>query len=250
MLEPKHDILSRYLARRQITEKQYQAGRRWQALYVSAKAGDLDANKLLSNSCDGLSWIELPVVVGDRTLRIRGNDLLRDVLVGADDGGISGATKLAQVAAKYGLNPESGSRHMKALGKKLRHCLRLLVNVFRDADRDPNQSLPRWIDRTDPELRGVIVSTSDNTPIENIQSLARAKGFRIRERDYGLFELYTAENQRCAVRSAMVGELSTVVTLAEIKAALEATQSRAIAKPARRKLGPRVGRPITLAKRA
>jgi hypothetical protein len=250
MLEPKHDILSRYLARTQITEKQYQAGRRWQALYESAKAGDLDANQLLG-SCDRRSWIELPVVVGNRTLRITGKDLLRDVLVGADDGGISGATKLAQAAAKYGLNPESGSRHMKALGKKFRHCLKLLVNVFRDADSDSNRPLPRWIYRTDPELRGVSVSTSDTTPIENIQSLARAKGFRVRERADGFFALYTAENQRCGVWSARFEMMSPVVTLGEIKAALEATQSRAIARPVpKRRLGPRLGPPVTLAKHA
>jgi hypothetical protein len=246
MLEPKHDILSRYLARGQITEKQYQAGRRWQVLYESAKAGDLDANRLLG-SCHSLSLIvELPVVVGGRTLQIRGE-------VGADDGGISGATKLAQAAAKYGLNPQSGSRHMKALGKTFRHCLRQLVSVFRDADNDRNRPLPGWVYRTvyrtDHELGGVSVSTSDTKPIEDIQSLARAKGFCIRERADGFFELYTAENQKCGVRSAL--GIMSFVTLGEIKAALEATRPRAIARPVpKRKLGPRVGPPVTLAKRA
>ena len=227
MLEPKHDILSRYLARQQISETDYHAGRRWQQLHAEAAAGDPKAKEMLE-AC--------AVALGGRR-----SELLRDVLSGADDG-LHGPTMLAQAAAKRGLNLKTSSRHMKALGKMFRESLHLLserlatpgmgwvaLGPFR-----PNERVVHVL------LGSVRVSAANDTPIEQIQMMAKAKGYRLVENRDGTFAVF-ADYRITNVQHA---------TLEEIRAALERTPAREKKPALKHKLGPRVVPPVTLAKHA
>jgi hypothetical protein len=229
MLEPKHDILSRYLARSQITEGDYQAGRRWQQLHGAATAGDPEAKEMLEACAENLGG--------------RRYELLRDVLAGQDDG-LHGPTMLAQAAAKRGLNLKTSSRHMKALGKKFRESLRLLSQRLATPGMGwvalgPLSPIEKAMIKD--QLGGVRVSGANDAPIEHVQMIAKAKGFRIVENRHWRFDLFTADNCPTNFQRA---------TLEEIKAALERTPSREKKPALKHKLGPRVGPPVTLAKRA
>ncbi len=179
---PRSDILSRYRARHQISEEQYKAGRRWQALDRAAEGGDLKAKEILDGLDLGAKW----------SLGWVGHELLRDVLGGPADA--PGSSKLAQAAAKRGLNPTTSSRHMKALGHKFRQSLSKLAEELDEyfaADREAKQIERKLIWRDvhrAPGLGGVQVSTpaSDkfDREIEHVQSLALARGFRVDRTTY------------------------------------------------------------------
>jgi hypothetical protein len=227
MPEPKRDILSRYLARQQISEADYQAGRLWQQLNAEAAAGDSKAKEMLE-AC--ALWL------GGRR-----NELLHDVLSGVDDG-LHGPTMLAQAAAKRGLNLKTSSRDMKALGKMFRECLRLLRERFAIPGMGWVALGPfhPWEKARPVQLGGVRISGANDAPIEHVQMMAKAKGFRLVENRDGTFAVF-ADYCTTNVQHA---------TLEEIKAALERTPAREKKPALKRKLGPRAGPPVTLAKRA
>jgi hypothetical protein len=225
MFEPKHDILSRYLARQQISEADYQAGRRWQQLHAVA-VGDPKAKEMLEACTAALGG--------------RRYELLHDVLAGQDDG-LHGPTMLAQAAAKRGLNLKTSSRHMKALGKMFRESLRLLSVRFATPGMGWVALGPLHEKAFPVLLGGVCVSWANDTPIEHIQMMAKAKGFRLVENRDGTFAVLNANNRLTNFPHA---------TLEEIKAALERTPAREKKPASKQKLGPRVGPPVTLAKRA
>jgi hypothetical protein len=228
MLEPKHDILSRYLARQQISEADYQAGRRWQHLHAAAAAGDPKATEMLEACAAALGG--------------RRYELLHDVLAGQDDG-LHGPTMLAQAAAKRGLNLKTSSRHMKALGKMFRKSLGLLSERFATPGMGWVALGPlRLHEKAIPvQLGGVCVSGANDAPIEHVQMMAKAKGFRLNENRDGTFAVFNANNCLTNFQCA---------TLEEIKAALERTPAREKKPAPKHKLGPRIGPPVTLAKRA
>jgi hypothetical protein len=119
-----NDYLSRALARGHIGEREYDAARYWQALESDAAAGDLAAKEKL----DGLDLDEKLVLGWTR------HQLIRDVLLCEDVFGLP--SPLARAAAKRGLNPTTGSRHMKRLARELRYALRLLVAAVARLDVD------------------------------------------------------------------------------------------------------------------
>jgi len=122
-----NDYLSRALARRQIGEKEYDAGRYWQALESDAAAGDVAAKETLDN-------LDLDA---KRFLGRKRHKLLRDVLLCEEAPGLP--SPLAQAAAKRGMKSTTGSRHMKSLGCDLRAALTQLAEAVAEISMDVHQ---------------------------------------------------------------------------------------------------------------
>ncbi|GEM_PF-3734366 len=206
---PQNDYLSRALARRQIDEDQYEIGRIWQALFRKAQSGEQWA----SNTLDAW-WINAQAVKNFVSGNIQWDDtargastykeLLCDVL-GALEPGYGLPSLLAQAAAKRGLNPATGSRDMKRLGKIIRGCLFALSRSFdslvRSFDERQRENVRHYLDRrrfggASLNLAGVEVSTAAGDKfearLERVRKLALTSGFKIGPApEPGLFYLET-----------------------------------------------------------
>jgi hypothetical protein len=166
------DILSRWLARR------IRAGRRWQDLYRAASNGNEKDGAILEDLCLGWSQRRL-----NSTWRrsCKRHELLVDVLGGGEDQpGVP--SKLAQAATKRGMNPQTSSRHTKALGKELRECLGELTRAFVSLDRPKDRGAWREFHQdTKSSLLSEIAITSlppTARRIAHIESMAQARGLR------------------------------------------------------------------------
>ena len=160
---PEHDLLSRYLRRRQIDQECYEAGRRLQNLYRSAERGNERAKEIIEGLRLSWKWRQ----------NLKRHELLRDVLGAEEVHGLP--TPLAQAAAKRGLNLTTSSRDMKGLGAEVRESLRMLSMDFewRDAPPParPYSPVPSGRLLSKFSLGGVEISTSEVNDLEPEQKL-------------------------------------------------------------------------------
>jgi hypothetical protein len=94
--------------------------------------------------------------------------------------------------------------------------------------------LQPWEQAGPVPLGGVRVSGANDAPIEHVQMMAKAKGYRLVENRDGTFAVF-ADNRITNVKRAM---------LEEIKAALERTPAREKKPALKRKLCPRSWPPL------
>jgi hypothetical protein len=125
------DPLARMLARHQIDQAKYVAGRRWQKSYTTAEIGTLRSIDLTRDRVDGGGRGGFEILTERRkhamsTLRHcryvlgeEGNALVEAVL--------GGGQTLVEVATARGLGTP---RHLEYLGARLRECLESLAKTF------------------------------------------------------------------------------------------------------------------------
>ena len=254
-----NDYLSRALARRDITEKEYDAGRYWQALESDAAGGDVAAKETLDNLDLDAKW----------SLGWKRHQLLRDVLLCEEAPGLP--SPLAQAAAKRTMKSTTSSRHMKALGRDLRHALRQLAGEVARVTKDVRQRAEERkkdnkfsvIERAfggDTYLQtrglgGIAVSSPETDKRErefgpqrsleqkfySVSDLASARGYRIFSSldEYGdpregLFDLFANDGFATNCRNRALDEIEAVLKRVPIQQ--------------KRKRGARGRAPVTLPK--
>jgi hypothetical protein len=237
------DYLSRALARSQISNAQYAAGRRFQEICEAVESGNDQVVVLLDKVFNQLQQTRF--------------ELMLDVLCCLDVG--TGApSALARAAAKRGLDPRTSSRDMKSLGWILRSGLQLLADVLTTLELPSGQLPPniathechtlrliREHSMLGAELGSVRISTPETVQLalilEPIQALAHAKGFHVAPSDEekGLFNLVLRARSETRLLN---------VTLFEIDRELKRFSPKV--EPPRRKRGARGRAPVTLAKHA
>jgi hypothetical protein len=255
-----NDYLSRALKRDQVGEHEVAAGRRFQGLHLAVAAGNVKAKKTL----EALNLGRHDAVC-DRdgfVLKFRSGDsrfaLLCDVLCSEAQDARGVASPLAAAAAKRSLNPSTGSRDMKRLGRTLRRSLSILAKEFEKFDahstpeaREEERRRKRVFDRLDKDRRnvglgGVTVSSPATDALDRVlatvRPLARERGFQV---------VPSSEGDGFDV-VAFDGRKTTHVNrqLREIEAALKRTAPLNRAPVLKRKRGARGRAPVTLAKHA
>jgi hypothetical protein len=131
----RHDQLADMLARSQIDQCDYSAGRHWQAAWENAEIGGVRAIDPSKEAVDGG---RLPEVLTDRqrdamyelkacrgVLGLWGDELIRDVL--------GRAMSLHQASASRGL---TGEKNRKYVGQRFRECLSTLALHYGYANKD------------------------------------------------------------------------------------------------------------------
>jgi hypothetical protein len=255
---PQNDYLSRALARGQIDEDQEEIGRIWQVLFGKAQDGEEWASNILDawwinaqavqNFVSGRRQWDLDAIVkGEARGAAIYKELLRDVL-GAPEPEPGLPSPLAQAAAKRGLNPTTGSRDMKRLGKIIRGCLIALSRSFDDLvpsfEERQRDHVRHYLEKrrfgggAHVNLAGVKVSTSASDKIDakirEVQELALSQGFKISPADKpGLFYMSTLRGI-----DVLPDDPASIVMIESVLLQIKA----APAAPQRRKRGAR-GRP-------
>ena len=257
-----NDYLLRALDRGHISRQEYEAGRDWQALESDAAAGNPAAK-------DKLDALDLD---SKCSLGWKRHQLIRDVLLCEESPRLPSA--LARAASKRGLNPTTGSRDMKRLGRELRCALRRLAVEVAIVTKDVHQRTEErraWSQEylenrgaleftQGARPNGIAISTPCTDKLErksgpsraweqmlySVREVAAERGFLIcpsldedgeqkgAEQKDGLFDVFTSDGQHTNYQNR---------GLSEIEAALKRLPVQQ-----RRKPGARGRAPVTLPK--
>jgi hypothetical protein len=230
------DLLARWFARRQIDQAKYEAGRKWQAAY---RARDKAVLKIADAA---LKRVDLRRKVTDP--EIDHFALLINVLSQPEANDWEDGSRLAQAVKSRG-DSTTGSRDMRDAAYDIQFMLGLLVDAFAPGDETETPKVkpwPREVEEREHALAGVSISgPGTDAGLGRVQSLARAKGFRVVDNGRGAFNVVTANNKPTNLRG---------VDLASAHAALANTPKyEPQVAPRKRRPGARDRSLITLAQR-